>query len=200
MYMSFRPEFYLAHHELLPHIFEMYAREPRLYHTLHHVNKMLEGYNRLTMRGVIEYRELDILIILMHDYIYDIGRRDNELQSACVAERWLEDRGYSKTDQKYVFDGICATSTHEATGDDNIDMILDLDCEYLSYEKDQYNLCVAGIRYEYLTHIEERYWTAGRKNFLQSMLDRSSIYLTDYFRETRELNARVNMTRELEGL
>ena len=195
--MPISSEFYVKHADLMNMVREAYGQKYRMYHTMCHINKMLEGYKELVKAGLIEYNELDVIIICMHDFVYQGNSDNNEFDSARYARFYLEDHGYSKVDIAYVHNGIMATQSHEATNNLVYNYILDLDCQYLGESKDVYNLSVAGIRCEYLYWVERRYWDYGRRNWLQSTLKRDTIFHSLYFQEKYELAARENLKREL---
>jgi len=167
---------------------------------MHHVYKMIEGYNRLVDNQHLPYNELDILIILFHDAVYEANRDFNEDESATLAEQYMETAGYGRDDIEYVVRGIIGTESHNESDVVAYNYIYDLDCAYLGTDWDVYSLCTAGIRHEYTFYFERQYWDAGRSRFLCDMLNRGKIFLTPYFQFKYEEKARANMTRELESI
>ena len=75
----------------------------------------------------------------------------------------------------------------------------DVDLEVLSWSKDRYNTYTKLVRREYCD-LSDSEWRFGRSKFLELMLKRERIYLTDEYFENKEVAAASNMTNELEGM
>lgn len=83
--------------------------------------------------------------------------------------------------------------------------VIDVDLSILAVTYAEYVEYVAKVRQEY-AHVDDKNWRIGRANFLESMLKRPTIFMTDEIRiltdtgTTLEAFARDNMNRELKEL
>jgi len=196
-----KPEFFAEHPMLISMCMNAYSETHRMYHTFGHISNMLTGYSKLVKVGEVEYDERDVLIIMFHDYIYEIGSSSNESNSAKAAEVYMTRYGgYSDEDIKYVALGIMATKEHIPTGIVNHSFILDLDLESLGKSWDLYALNGNALRYEYRSKFTTKEVRMGRKKWLTFFLSRNSIYSTELFYDKYEIVARENLTRDLNTL
>lgn len=176
--------------------------EGRAYHNLDHI-----GYMRELLH--IECKDLAVNIdalewaIWFHDVIYETKpplSQFNELWSAKVAiiEPLLPE---------YFKAGVSgliritehAGATSETWGDIDAQLMLDLDLAILGMVPLGYEVYAERIREEYSWVPEETY-RQKRAQVLQDFLDRDRIYLTDFWRDQREEQARINLSHELKGL
>jgi predicted metal-dependent HD superfamily phosphohydrolase len=95
---------------------------------------------------------------------------------------------------------ILATKLHriEALSDVQNDMalFLDLDMAVLSSPWEDYDIYRNNIRKEFKQYTDPVY-KSGRKNALQQILSKGTIYLTSDFQSMMEDKARQNLNREI---
>lgn len=196
-----RPEFVFKHLNALDMVKKEYSSDDRMYHSLLHINKMVEEYHNLVNSQKVLYHELDILIILFHDIVYRPNSSNNELNSANVAMKYMADLKYPKEHMNYVYDGIMTTKTHEKGIELNHNIISDIDMLYLSKPSDLYKLNVDAIKYEYLKCYTEDEWKEGRKAFLKGLLKKGYVYNTVHYYDCNEkaIENIQNEYNELEG-
>ncbi|RVD67892.1 MAG: hypothetical protein E5V62_22205 [Mesorhizobium sp.] len=180
----------------------LYRATDRRYHGLAHIEAMLElaaDYRRL-----LHDPEAVEAAIWFHDAIYDSRAKDNEAQSAALAEQKLAGRTHAGRLGR-VAAMILATATHELPRSDDEDfasdaaLMLDMDLAILGAAPETFDAYERAVRQEY-HWVEEPMWRAGRGAVLKSFLARPHIFHTDEFRQRFEPQARRNLARSLQAL
>ncbi|RWE31233.1 MAG: hypothetical protein EOS78_26495 [Mesorhizobium sp.] len=180
----------------------LYQAAGRHYHNLAHIEAML------TLAGdyqpLLDDPEAVEAAIWFHDAIYDSRAKDNEAQSAALAEQKLAGR----TDAvrlKRISAMILATATHQLPLFDNAaatrdaSLFLDMDLSILGADTVAFDAYERSVRREY-GWVEEPMWRAGRGAVLKTFLARPHIFHTQEFRQRFEPRARLNMARSLQAL
>lgn len=179
---------------------DAYGEHHRFYHNIRHPRHMLGLTESLERRP--EHPGAFHLAVWMHDYVYDVRSSTNEEDSAEAArDLVLACRRGNEDLAAYVSDLILATKHTDALSTDDQRLIVDLDLAILG-ETMEYHRYAHDVRREY-THdrafTTERY-NQGRAAFLESMLNRRSIYQLPEFRGDFEQRARRNMWNELQTI
>ena len=175
---------------------EAYTGPGRFYHNLDHIESLLklsqDHADQLGNRDVVGFS------IFYHDFVYHAGGRDNEQQSALVAEKSLTTLGVEKGQREQVKLFICATANHGhlPNADEDLRLFIDFDLSILAADQEVYQHYVRNIRKEY-SHIPSDQFALGRKGFITGLLRQEHIFYTESFREKEE-QARKNMAWELE--
>ena len=171
-----------------------YGETHRKYHTINHVNNCLKELDVITDLNLIDkYNSMLIgYAILFHDIIYNPKSDKNEEDSANVAYYILNQTAISKNDLNKIIEMIIATKHNKIYHDININYLLDIDLSVLGYPEKEFLEYEEGIRYEY-SFVDDYTYRKERIKFLQGMLDRKNIYITDYFRNKYEGNAVRNI-------
>ncbi|WP_262689409.1 HD domain-containing protein [Kordiimonas aestuarii] len=164
----------------------------RFYHTLEHVDELLT----LATDAGIDSPWLDAAI-WFHDAVYTPGDGDNEAASARLATRTMARLSLTDDAQAHVITAIHASKDHKST-DPDVMAFLDLDMAILGSPPGRYIRYAADVRREF-GHISDWRFGMGRKQFLKGCLKRKHIYLTPWFHERFEAQARANMQAELKG-
>ena len=174
-----------AYNDLLEH----YAEPHRKYHNLGHINHCLMEFEAVRQLAL----EPDILelAIWYHDAIYDIGVGDNEERSADLAEKVMGNFLLSEETIKKVSDIIIATKHQEDPDNYDAKLMLDIDISNFG-QTERFKEANKLVREEY-SAVPDDSFAGGRKDILQSFLDRPSIYLTEIFQERYEKSARENI-------
>lgn len=186
-----------------------YATPPRTYHDFGHVRTVLHNYDEVAAGpGWTQPAEV-YLAILYHDAIYEAGRQDNETRSAELAvagiARWLPD---AAVDAARVAELIALTARHgrlapadlgvSATADD-ARHFLDCDMAILGAEPAVFEAYDRGIAAEYRGHVPGWLFRINRRRFLQGLLAKERIFLSDFFHVRLDAQARDNLRRALAG-
>ena len=171
---------------------EHYAGPGRFYHTLDHVETVLE-----TVESLGSYaRNLNAvkLAAWLHDVIYDSKASDNEERSADYAERLCEK--LSIPEGRLVASLIRKTKTHDAGGDADAHVLIDADLAILGASESVYRTYAEKIRQEY-AWVPEPDYRKGRRRVLENFLSRPRIF---HFLSRREEPARRNIAAEIARL
>lgn len=185
-----------------------YASPPRAYHHFGHVEDVLAHYRAVADGpGWGQPREIG-LAVLYHDAIYVPGRSDNEAESARLAgehiARWLPQAGI---DSLRVSELILLTARHGTLnaadfGDtgaaDDTRRFLDCDMAILGAAPDAFAAYDAAIAEEYRA-VPRWLYRIKRRRFFRKLLASERIYLSEFFRDRFEAQARRNLQAALAG-
>ena len=130
--------------------------------------------------------------------MYDTLKSNNEEKSAALAERRMGDLEVSEEIVARVVEMILATKTHVVSENQDINYFTDADLSILGKDWEVYNQYAKQVRSEYAIYSDLLY-NPGRKKVLKHFLAMNQIYKTDYFTQKYEEQARLNLSRELEG-
>lgn len=182
-----------------------YAVPPRAYHDLRHVHEVLGHYDSVAAGpGWVQPAEVR-LAVLYHDAVHEPGRGDNEARSAELATehvaRWLPDSG---VDAARVAALIRLTARHgdlvpaDLAGDPvpaDACHFLDCDMAILGAEPTAFDAYDRAIAAEYRSVMPAWLFKLNRRRFLKRLLARERIFLSDYFHERLDAQARANLRR-----
>lgn len=169
------------------------SSEGRHYHTMEHIDEMLT----LADEAGITSPVIDAAI-WFHDAVYEAGSKHNEDLSAELAEQFMPRLNLSQTEQARVTAMIIASREHRSKNAE-IQPFLDLDMAILGASPERYQRYAADVRQEF-AHVSDWNFALGRKHFLKGCLRRKQLYLTPWFSERFEAQARENIKAEIEGL
>ena len=182
-------------------IFDKYSGKKRFYHNLSHINALLEQADHY--RSYIN--DLDVLqfAIWYHDVIYNPGAKDNELKSADFMETRLSSTALEQHRIQKCKEMIIGSKTHlVADGDDDNDLKFFFDFDFIDFRAKLflvYENYAHSIRKEFKIYPNFIY-NKGRKQALTSFLNRERIYYTKVFYNNYEMQARINIEREISKL
>jgi predicted metal-dependent HD superfamily phosphohydrolase len=183
-----------------------YASPPRAYHHFGHVQDVLEHY-RAVAAGPGWHRPIEVwLAVLYHDAVYVAGRSDNEAASARLAqdhlERWGPD---ADINAQRVADLILLTARHGAlraedagsgeAGEDSRHF-LDCDMAILGAAVETFAAYDRGIAEEYRA-VPRWLYRIKRRQFFKKLLASDRIFMSDFFRDRFEAQARHNLQAAL---
>lgn len=181
----------------------LYGLPQRYYHTMHHVQYMVEFFEytvknqeRLNLLGLAAY---------FHDAIYitdSSGRGSGEYESAELAYALLSQVGLSPKYIRNVQDLIMLTKGHHLdlaeTKTEKLMIAADLWALGSSYEN--YELVAQLIRNEYSEYSDEEF-VVGRRSFLEDFLSRKRILPSlDKGFDRQNTRAFNNLSREYDQL
>lgn len=159
----------------------------RHYHTLIHLKQIYKALPTINI--------MSEFAIFYHDIVYDASRNDNEEKSACLCEKRLKYLKVSTKLRSQVIQLIRETKTHEASSPTNA-LFLDADLAILGSTWESYENYLQNVRKEYLIYSDDVY-NVGRKKVLKQFLKKERIYISEYFYERYEQQARKNIEQEL---
>jgi len=204
-----------------------YAEPPRAYHHIGHVVEVMRHYAEVAAGpGWRRPREV-AWAVLYHDAVYRPGRKDNEAASARLActhlERWLsgtttdsdddsdDDRGAIDRDRivalieltarhgalrrEVLIEHARATPETAADVDDTLHF-LDCDMAILGASPSGFEAYDRAIAEEYRA-VPRWLYRHKRRQFFRMLLDSERIFLSDFFRDRLEDDARRNLERTL---
>ncbi|WP_027145039.1 hypothetical protein [Mesorhizobium sp. WSM3626] len=180
----------------------LYQATGRHYHNLAHIDAMLALAG--DYRTLLDDPEAVEAAIWFHDAIYDSRARDNEAQSAALAEQKLAGR-IDAGRLGRISAMILATATHQlplfddAAAIRDASLFLDMDLSILGAAPEAFDAYERAVRREY-GWVEEPMWRAGRGAVLKTFLARQHIFHTQEFRQRFEPEARQNIARSLQAL
>ncbi len=169
-----------------------YAESGRFYHTLDHVQNVLEAVESLG--SYARHRNAVKLAAWLHDVIYNSRASDNEERSADYSERLCEK--LSITEGRLVAAVIRKTKTHDADGDADAQVLIDADLAILGASEPAYRIYSEQIRQEY-AWVPEQEYRMGRRQILERFLTRPRIF---HFLSHLEAAARRNIAAEIARL
>lgn len=189
---------YTKDHELANNlwleIFTKYAEPKRHYHTIEHIEAII---NDLTeVKDKINDWDTTLFAVFYHDIIYKASSNTNEADSAKLAMKKLAEIGYPASKIAHCANMIVATKLHELSDDNDTNYLVDADLSILGAAPYEYQKYTEQIREEYAIYPDFMF-NSGRKKALQHFLQMENIYKTDYFKNKYETQARANINNEL---
>jgi len=184
-------------------IVQHYTASYRAYHNLHHLQDLFTK-SELIQTAIKDHHAIQFTI-WYHDIIYQSLSKQNEVKSALLCSKRLKEMGFPTAFKEKVFKLICSTKAHQVeawdTSDDKMDnaYLLDLDLSILGTDWTAYQHYTQQVRQEY-RFVPAMLYRHGRRKVLKHFLAMEQIFKTDYFYEQYEVQARENMSRELEAM
>lgn len=193
-----------AWHGCKPELFHLakaaYDSPGRHYHAWMHIEACLREFK---LQRFDESRAV-LLALLFHDAIYIPGRKDNEARSAALADGLIAlHSDTSPQERQEVANLILLTASHHAhdTLSPDAARFIDIDLAVLGEPWPAYRAYADGVRREFCpSAVSSQAFVAGRKKFLQGLLQQERIYASEWMRSRREAAARSNIAREIEEL
>jgi len=141
-----------------------------------------------------------ILSLFYHDFEYNTLRSDNEIQSAVYAKKQLQEWNVQDETIQKIYSMIASTKTHQTESEDEeVKIFLDADMAILGADEDVYRDYLQKVRREFSIYPDLLY-NRGRKQFLEKTLSAHPIFLTEFFRNKFEKQARINLQNEINQL
>ncbi|MGH3722563.1 MAG: HD domain-containing protein [Mycobacterium sp.] len=181
--------------DLRSDLLRRWSQSHRRHHDVVHLREVLDAVDLLARDGIVFDREPVELAAWFHDAVYEIGRADNETQSAKLARELLPP---SISDE--VARLVLLTETHRAEPDDvNGAVLSDADLSILGAAAERYARYADAVREEYAT-IPDEAFRPGRARVLAALLDQPALFHTEAGRVRWEATARRNVEAELRRL
>lgn len=178
-------------------IFTKYSEPKRHYHTISHLENIID--NLKPVQDLIVDPDCMLFSVFYHDLIYRATSSTNEKDSAEIAANRLTSIGYPVEKIKKCHAIILATKLHQLSNDTDTDFLIDADLAILGGNQDVYQKYTEDVRKEYSIYPDIMY-VPGRRKVLQHFLSRKTIFITDHFINNFEKQARINLQSELDEL
>lgn len=171
-----------------------YCDAGRYYHNLNHLEAIISELS--DVKDNIPQWDTAIFSVFYHDIVYNALRRDNEAQSADMAQTRLQEIGFPSDQTTQCVLQILATKGHEPGNDLTTKLFIDADLAILGKAPIKYNEYSENLRKEFFVYSDEEY-KAGRKKVLKHFLAMNRIFKTEHFYNKYESQARKNLEDEL---
>lgn len=175
----------------------MYSDPHRFYHNVNHLESCLTELS--SVQELVRQPDLVEFAIWYHDAIYDTKAKDNEEQSAQLSYGVCLDAKLPHDFANGTKDLILATKHDAVPQGIDARLLIDVDLSILGKPTLEFDEYEQNLRREY-SWVPEDQFRQGRSQILQRFLDRDSIYLTDFFKEKYESQARENLQRSIDAL
>ena len=180
-----------------------YNEPQRAYHSLQHIQQLFGQFEQI--KHLFHEPHIIALAIYYHDVIYEPTRSDNELKSAEYVVESLT--GYLSAEQcQHIYALIMMTASHQIDNWSNetkerekysdAAYLLDMDLSILGSSWSVYEHYAHAVRQEY-AHVLDGDYRVGRMAVLKELLAHPTLYLTDYYYERLEKQARKNIEHEI---
>lgn len=183
-------------------LIQAYASPVRAYHHFGHVREVI-GHYRAVADGPGWRQPREVLYaVLYHDAVYIPGRSDNEAESAHLAAKhlacWQPADG---VDSSRVSELILLTARHGSLGavdfgsddvGDDTRHFLDCDMAILGATPEAFAAYDRAIAEEYAS-VPRWLYRVKRRQFFKKLLRSERIFLSDFFRDRLETQARRNL-------
>jgi predicted metal-dependent HD superfamily phosphohydrolase len=176
-----------------------YRERHRRYHTAEHVAWVIQHVEELDREESTADLDAVIAAAFYHDAVYEPRYPANELASARLAKRDLNQLGWEEDRIDSITRMIETTRDHVDPPDIDTAVLFDADLATLGSEPDDYAVYAKAVRSEY-RHLDDDEWRVGRAHVLRSFLERETIFATRSGRSRWEQAARMNLEPELESL
>ena len=176
---------------------ENYSNRKRHYHTLTHLENLLQILTPI--KAKINDWDTLLFTLFYHDVVYNATKSDNEEKSAELAVSRMKTIGVADNRDNRIEKCqtlILATKKHLPSTDSDTNYFTDADLSVLGQDWETYNNYYKNVRKEYAIYPNILY-NVGRKKVLKHFLAMDRIYKTDYFYHEFEQKAKENLEREL---
>lgn len=175
-----------VHRELV----QRYSEPHRFYHTCEHVAHCLCQHGRAA-NLMIDPDAVE-MAIWFHDAVYRPGAPDNEQRSADLFVARAGGEAPATAFVRSVYDLVLVTVHRDAPDCRDARYMVDIDLSGFGLPWEQFRADSEAVRREY-SHLRDAEFYPGQMAFLQSLLDRPTLYCTEYFRSGCEQQARANI-------
>jgi predicted metal-dependent HD superfamily phosphohydrolase len=172
---------------------DRYTEPHRHYHDSGHLAHCLEQLDLAA--GSLSAPDEVEMAIWFHDVINEPGQKDNEARSA----EYFREAADGKMPADFidrVVDLILVTTHRDAPLDADQRFICDIDLASFGCPWECFMRDTNAVKAEFTGSIEDYY--RGKKAFLEQMLRRPRIFLTDFFNSRYEQQSRENIRRLLD--
>jgi predicted metal-dependent HD superfamily phosphohydrolase len=174
-----------------------YSSKKRHYHSLQHLENLFEQLTEI--KSEVQNWETILFTLYYHDIIYNSMKSDNEEKSAELAEKRMKQISISNETIKLCKEQILATKSHIKLANYDTNCFIDADLSIFGQTWETYSHYYKNIRKEYAIYPDLIY-NSGRKKVLNHFLAMDRIFKTDFFYNKFEIQAKLNLQKEIELL
>lgn len=180
--------------ELWAEIEKSYTGKKRHYHTLPHLENLLD---QLAVYKE-QFTDWDAMLfaVFYHDAVYNALKKDNEEKSALLAEKRMHSLTVPSATIERCRKMILSTKSHQPSSDYDTNFFTDADLSILGQDWNSYLNYCQQVRKEY-SIFPDLIYNPGRKKALAHFLGMERIFKTEAFYEKYEVNAKENIAREI---
>ena len=171
-------------------LYHAYQEPQRHYHTVQHIVECLELFHQVKTQ--LDDMVAVELAIWFHDVVYDPQASDNEEQSAQFMQKHCANI-VEKEKLEKAAQWIIATKKHQATNDQDLNTLLDIDLAILGSRNARFTEYEQQIQQEY-AWVESELYQRKRAEVFNHFYQMKPLYQTEYFRRKFEINAKLNLT------
>jgi len=174
-----------------------YHQPQRHYHTLDHIKHCLAMFE--DCKALVHEPDSLEMAIWFHDVILESGRRDNEARSA---DLYLElSKGVQRDETRQLVKRLIMATLHDGDSLEDADCIymVDIDLSSFGLSWDGFLGDSQDIRAEN-PHLCDQDYQLNQSGFQRSLLARPRFFLSDFFFDRFEKQARDNLARYFEYL
>ncbi len=183
--------------EVHQRLVEGYLEPQRYYHTLQHIEHCLRMFD--DCRELLQAPAAVELAIWFHDVVYEPGQPDNELRSADL----YREIAHGVHDEALIehVHGLIMATLHNGFALEGIDVeyLVDIDLSSFGLGWDEFLRDSENLRREN-PHLEDSAYYRNQGYFQNRLLERPRFFLSDFFYQRYETQARNNLARYFEYL
>lgn len=184
------------HFALFDTLVAHYTKSHRHYHNLTHLCECFAHFDKI--KHWLKSPKVVALALFYHDVIYEPNSHTNEIDSAHFAKTALMGK-ISQDDVDKICAYIIATQHHQNTlGHTDLDYLLDMDLAILGADKGRFDEYNAQIRQEY-AWVDDTIYHTKRRQVLQRFYQQSPLFITAYFYDLLEAQAKQNLGQILDS-
>ncbi len=185
---------HLLQEKLWQQIEKNYTGKKRHYHTLNHLENLIAELSDL-QNNIANWNAV-LFAVFYHDIIYKAHRKDNEEESARLAQKHLSLLNCREELIDQVNKLILTTKSHQLSDDNDVNLFTDADLSILGKDWETYSTYFHHVRKEYSIYPDLLY-KPGRRKALQHFLSMDRLFKTDTFFNKYETAARANLKNEI---
>lgn len=170
-------------------LLQAYTEPQRYYHTVQHIVECLDLFYQI--KPALNDPQAVALAIWFHDVVYNPQATDNEEKSAKLMQQSCG-QIFEKNDLEKAYLWIMATKQHQATQEQDLNFLLDIDLAVLGSSPQRFIEYEQQIQKEYAWVAPEIYMQK-RREVLQYFYQMQPIYQTSYFQQCYEVQAKNNL-------
>ncbi|MGH8507601.1 MAG: HD domain-containing protein [Gammaproteobacteria bacterium] len=173
-----------------------YAEPHRHYHTLTHIFHCLRQFD--AAKSLLEAPDAVEMAVWFHDVVHHPEAPDNEQRSVELFEHAANSHFQQDLVGK-VGELILATTHQQAPHNHDEEVLCDIDFASFGSPWNEFLADSQALRIEQADTPDERFYS-GKLKFLKAILERRTIFFTDFFRARYETSARNNIQRYIASL